>query len=165
MITIRRAIEEDAEQYQTLTYEGLQESPTAFGASINEFKQRSLESIRERLAKRVMYFAWDGKKLVGTVGIDIRDMEKFNHTANVYGVYVTPAYRGQGVGKLLMQTIIDHARTMDGVIQLAITVTTSNIPALRLYERLGFVTFGQEPRALFYDEQYYDETHMMLALD
>jgi ribosomal protein S18 acetylase RimI-like enzyme len=46
-----------------------------------------------------------------------------------------PAYRGQGAGTTLMETLIQHARgTYTG---LSLSVRDSN-PAVRLYERLGF---------------------------
>jgi RimJ/RimL family protein N-acetyltransferase len=45
-----------------------------------------------------------------------------------------------------------------------LTVVSDNHPAKRLYESLGFETYGVERRALKYNGQYYDEDLMVLWL-
>jgi RimJ/RimL family protein N-acetyltransferase len=41
-------------------------------------------------------------------------------------------------------------------------VVRENRPARRLYESVGFLEFGIEPKALKYGDRYYDEAHMAL---
>jgi ribosomal protein S18 acetylase RimI-like enzyme len=55
----------------------------------------------------------------------------------IAGVGVTPAHRGTGVGRALMEAAVEEARAR-GVRDLWLEVLVQNEPAIRLYERLGF---------------------------
>ena len=57
----------------------------------------------------------------------------------IAGVGVVSAQRGQGYGEALMREAIDVARSR-GLRELWLEVLTPNEPAIRLYEKLGFVT-------------------------
>lgn len=73
--------------------------------------------------------AESSSELVGFVRID---------TAWLTHVGVTPAARGSGVGELLIQRALEtHWRARPGR-QLRLTVEMDNVPAIRLYRRLGF---------------------------
>ena len=58
-------------------------------------------------------------------------------------IAVAPEARGRGVGTQLLVALIEHARD-DGIDALSLSVEADN-PALRLYERLGFVRVGGDP--------------------
>ncbi|WP_096438282.1 GNAT family N-acetyltransferase [Alteribacter populi] len=53
---------------------------------------------------------------------------------------VLPKHRGQGIGTLLLNEMIRKAKD-SGFISLSFSVDPNN-PALRLYERCGFVKVG-----------------------
>ena len=55
--------------------------------------------------------------------------------------------------------MIAHAKKR--VIQLHLTVVTSNTAAVKLYEKNGFRIYGTEPRSLKISDVFYDE-HMMI---
>jgi GNAT superfamily N-acetyltransferase len=59
---------------------------------------------------------------------------------------VEPARRGQGVGRLLLATLISHARE-HGVEKLSLSVEHDN-PAQLLYTRLGFAECGRNGRSV-----------------
>lgn len=80
-------------------------------------------------------------------------------------MYVAPTVRGTGVGRRLVGAAIDHARRTDGVLQLHLTVASHNIAAITVYTRLGFTTYGQEPRSLRLPDRFVDEDMMVLMLD
>lgn len=58
------------------------------------------------------------------------------------GIALSPAARGQGVGRQLMEHLIAQAR-VDGYRGLSLSVDPKNA-ALRLYERLGFSYVGED---------------------
>ena len=53
-------------------------------------------------------------------------------------VVVHPDYRGQGLSRKLMEHVIDYARNELGLDGIDLHVWESNVPAIRLYETLGF---------------------------
>ena len=73
-------------------------------------------------------------------------------------MYVRPSARKAAVGRRLVETIIEFARHRVELIQLA--VVSDNEEARRLYERLGFLEYGIEKKALKQDGHYYDEVLM-----
>ncbi len=61
---------------------------------------------------------------------------------HINNVAVLPPYRGRGVGALLLTHVMTEAARA-GARRATLEVRASNTPALRLYERLGFVVEGR----------------------
>jgi ribosomal-protein-alanine N-acetyltransferase len=59
-------------------------------------------------------------------------------------IAVVAAYRGRGVGRLLLNDLLERARAA-GVRQLFLEVRVSNEAALRLYASAGFEEVGRRP--------------------
>lgn len=161
--TIRQLTATDAAAFRALRLAGLQEAPTAFGSSYGREKDRTVEDFAQTIARNHMVGAFDGERLVGVAGFYPSTGEKDGHKGNVWGVYVEPAHRGGGIARAMMERLLEHARTV--VLLVHLCVVTDNVAALRLYERLGFVGYGTEPRALRVDGRFYDELLMVLRFD
>jgi len=58
------------------------------------------------------------------------------------GVAVHGAYWGRGIGRALLNAIIDLAENWLGLTRLELEVYTDNVAAIRLYEKAGFVREG-----------------------
>ncbi|MGH2784052.1 MAG: GNAT family N-acetyltransferase [Actinomycetota bacterium] len=56
---------------------------------------------------------------------------------NIHDFAVAPAFRGQGVGRVLMEAVEDKAREL-GATKLTLEVGEKNTPARAVYERAGF---------------------------
>jgi ribosomal protein S18 acetylase RimI-like enzyme len=76
-------------------------------------------------------------------------------------MYVRPHARKAGVGRRLVEAVIEFARQRVEVIQLA--VVRDSARARRLYARLGFLEYGVERNSLKQGEQYYDV--ILMAMD
>ena len=59
-------------------------------------------------------------------------------------VLVPPETRRQGIGRMLIDTVVAWARDL-GASEMRLEVRESNAPALRLYEACGFVVAGRRP--------------------
>jgi ribosomal protein S18 acetylase RimI-like enzyme len=104
--------------------------------------------------------AFRAGELVGTAGFAIQQGQKNAHKGRLWGMYVRPSSRNLGVGRLLVSAVLDVARENVELIQLS--VVKENRPARRLYESVGFLEFGMEPKASKLGDKYYDEAHMAL---
>lgn len=163
---IRRLNAADAEVYRCIRLEGLQLSPEAFGSSYEEELAYSVEVYRNRLDSELVYTygAYDSAELIGVVTLVLESKRKMRHRANIYGMYVNPAARGQSVGKKLMQAVIGKASELSEIEQIYLAVVSSNVPAKRLYDSLGFKTYGFDHHALRIENDYFDENLMVLFL-
>ena len=165
MTEVRRLTRADLDAARQLRLEALAAEPTAFGESVEEFAQLSEEALASRLEgfDNFIYGAFDGAALVAMAGFFRETRVKRRHKGTVWGVYVSPTYRGKGVGQAVMIAILDHARTLPGLRNVYLSVTADS-PARRLYLSVGFRPFGVEPGALGVDGCYLDEEHMILEL-
>ncbi|MDX8045256.1 GNAT family N-acetyltransferase [Gracilibacillus sp. S3-1-1] len=165
---IRQLHKADADHYYVLRLEALQESPQSFAASYEEEKMQTVEKYQNRLAtteNAVSFGAFIDDHLVGMVTLIKEKPQNLRHRASLVAMYVKPEARRQGIAQALVTTVIEQARQMSEVEQLYLSVVTSNEPAKRLYQSLGFAVFGTEKRALKIDNVYYDEEHMVLFLE
>ncbi len=157
--TIRRLSESDAEAWRTLRLEGLKRHPEAFGASLEQEAAQPLRFFVDRMTRWPIWGAFQedgqGGGIVGSVGFFVHDAAKQKHKGMLWGLYVREAWRGHGVARALIGTVIEHARHEVEILQL--TVAADNRPAGRLYDRMGFLPYGLERHALKIDGRYYDE--------
>lgn len=160
---VRRLTAEDAEAYRALRLEGLSRHPEAFSAAYADDERRTLSAWRERLTGSAIFGAFRAESLVGTAGLYRDGAEKTRHKAVLVGVYVRDEARGGGLGRALVEAVIAEARGKAE--QLLATVGADNEGARRLYEDLGFKTWGLRPRSLKIGERYVDEAELVLFLD
>lgn len=83
----------------------------------------------------------------------------YSHIANV-SISVAKKYRGQGLGKKIMENLLNMATGLKGVKILTLQVHSNNKVALNLYRKLGFKKYGLLPRGLKYHGKYVDEILM-----
>lgn len=169
-LTVRRLGPDDASRYQALRLRGLEEHPQAFTSSATEERARALTWAEDRLrpaGERPHDFflgAFRGERLVGIVGLQGRYRPKERHNATVVGMYVVPELSGQGVGRALMDALLEEAARLPGLEQLDLTVTEGNEAAQALYARCGFTLWGRHPRAVRIGPQYLAKLHMARPL-
>ena len=162
----RRLQPADAEVFQKLRVSGLAESPNAFISTPAEDLRLPMATVEERLRvdrDSAVFGAWRDANLLGIAAIRREPKARLQHKASLWGVYVAPDIRGMGAGRELVRLCLAFAREM-GVRQVNLGVNESNAAALRLYESLGFRTFGREECFMCVDGQWQHELHMVCVL-
>ena len=84
---------------------------------------------------------------------------RMHHEIRVMDIALMPAYRNQGIGRTLMQVLMDEAASVGKFVSLH--VEASN-PAKRLYDRLGFTVVGE---VTFYKRMYWVPEGVMPVLN
>ena len=166
-ISIRSTDIRDADTIRALRLEALSSTPTAFGADYEQQKSRPaaywVDYVTLNPNDGVIHIALNGDKTIGMAGIRRTENPKTRHSAVIWGVYIRPAWRGQNLAKTLIEANLDWARQKD-ICVVKLAVVTTNLPALRTYEQLGFKIYGTEPQALCYENIFYDEYLMYKEL-
>lgn len=78
---------------------------------------------------------------------------------NINNVVVQEAYRGQGIACAMMQELLARGRKM-GCVEFTLEVRVSNASAIRVYQKLGFISEGIRPR--FYEKPVEDAMIMWI---
>lgn len=156
---------DDAQSYRDLRLTCLREVPEAFGAEFEEEAGRDLSEWQTRLGSdtRAYFGGFVQNELVGIANFAPETYRKAAHKGLLLGVYVAPQHRGSGVSKSLINAVIAHARLR--VQQVHLAVGTHNVPALKLYQSMGFEIYGTEPRGLRVGDRFIDEHLMVLFVD
>lgn len=167
MPQIRLLDSADAEIYREIRLKSLKDNPEAFLAVYELELDKSIEVTRNNLKPsdgRFTLGAFNENRVVGIVTFVRESGVKTNHKGNVYGMYVSPAFRGQGIGKALINKLVEQAKQCDGLERINLTVISNNDAAKNLYRSTGFIVYGTEANALKVGGHYWDEDLMVLIL-
>ena len=119
----------------------------------------SRQALAEELENPTAFFLAaedDTGELLGYAGMHVVCGEGY-----IDNVAVFPQARRRGVGRLLVQSLVQWLREHEGVF-LTLEVRPSNEPAISLYGSLGFEEVGRRPR--FYECPTEDALLMTLHL-
>ncbi|WP_411383353.1 GNAT family N-acetyltransferase [Pseudomonas sp. L7] len=94
---------------------------------------------------------------------DWRTFEGYRFTVE-HSVYVRGDQRGKGLGPVLMQLLIERARSCGKHVMVA-AIESGNAASVRIHERLGFVVTGQMPQVGVKFGRWMDLTLMQLVLN
>lgn len=170
-MNIRSLNPSDVDAYRRLRLWSLQESPTAFGSSYAEELHMPMERVRRGMGldnpdeSFVLGAFTDQGRLVGMIGCYREHHTKSRHKSNIWGMFVAPDFRRQGIGRALLDKAVLRAKTMAGVGQLNLSVVTTNEAARGLYRSCGFEPFGLERDAYLVGGDFCDAEYMTLRLE
>ena len=145
-ITVRKFEVTEFLIYRKLRLSALEESPDAFSSNLTAEQSRTDDEWASRL--RIANNSGFDLALIGYVGAQAAGLawgkvdSSDSTIVNVYQVWVAPEYRGHGLARLLLRTIVAWAASLRArSVQLGVVCDDS--PAMRLYVGEGFVPIGQ----------------------
>ncbi len=103
-----------------------------------KYPPRTAQTMRETVAASKVFVARSNEeKIIGM--LVLAPLYKLSTTpiGMIHDVVVDQAYRGQGIGRALMEAAVAEARGM-GLIHLEFTSSPARTEANRLYQKMGF---------------------------
>lgn len=142
---VRRIRPEDAEELRTLRLAAMEADPLAFGSTL----RRELESAPVKWTnwatrgaagtREAIYLAAsEGRPPVGMIGAYTEE-ERFH----VWGMWVRPEGRGQGIGGRLLDALLGWFASVDPAGTVLLEVNPTQEAAVALYVGRGFVRTGR----------------------
>jgi ribosomal protein S18 acetylase RimI-like enzyme len=131
--------------FKAVRLRALKDSPTAFGATYAKESQLTDDDWVKRAER------WNGERAAGFIAMDGETAcgmvcsfldEEDATRAHLIAMWAAPTHRRQGLGCRLVTEVLDWARCR-GAHTMLLMVTSSNEPAMRFYERLGFTRTGR----------------------
>lgn len=151
-ITIRSAEPGDVEAIQHIFTD-----PKVYANTL-QIPFPSVELWRKRLENqtdtRLLVALADGE-VVGNCGIHSNPNPRRAHAA-MLGMVVHGNWHGRGIGSALLTEAISLADNWLHLLRLELTVFTDNLPAIKLYQKFGFVIEGTHVGHALRDGQFVD---------
>ncbi|RYG48161.1 N-acetyltransferase [bacterium] len=147
MISIRKLQPDEWPLYKALRLEALATDPQAYGSTLAENVNRPNDYWRGRLEtsfaddEQALLFAMFERRAVGMIGTFPAPEA---NTAHLISMYVTGEFRGQGIAKRLVSSMMERLRRGGTVKTLQLEVNPVQTAALALYRSLGFEIYREE---------------------
>jgi len=110
-----------------------------------------------------IFLAEKDEKLAGYLQAIGRAARRIRHVVSI-NIAILQAYTGQGTGGKLFDAAEKWAR-QNGVKRLDLSVMENNIPAQKLYDKLGFAREGTKRGSMFVNGEYINEYYMCKWLE
>ena len=164
---IRNLILGDYEAYSALRSLGLKTDPSSFWASEQEEIHNRINRFEDTVSSDHDFIKgmFVNDQLVSCLGFKREEKIKLNHKGLIWGVYTREDHRGNGHGRNLLKASMKQAFQFPGITQINLSVGSHNHAAIRLYENMGFMAYGEEKNACHIGDQYYDELFMVIFKD
>ena len=167
-VDIRLLDQQDAAEFVRLRLEALTRESYAFARTPDDALPWPPDSVAAHLRPvpegNFLMGAFAGRQMIGQAGFFRLEGAKERHKGRIWGVYVTPAARGQGVAKAMLTRMLERVRGYPGLEQVSLSVAVTQEAARTLYDALGFRVYGYERRSLKVGETYVDEEDRVLWL-
>jgi len=122
-----------------------------------EFVQKLTKDMRGR--KAVCLVIETDKKIIGISQINLKP--RANSHVGQMGISVDAQFRDQGLGKLLLNTIIDQGiKNIPELKIIDLSCFVVNEKALHMYKSVGFMEYGRLPGGIKYKGNYINEIFM-----
>ena len=135
----------NAPVFKNIRLRALQDAPTAFSSTYAQESKLTDADWLQRTSQwnsvhSVAYLAMDGGNAVGIAAgvFDSNDPT----SANLMSMWVAPAQRRLGIGRMLVDAVAAWARGRN-MLHLGLMVTSNNDHALQFYQSLGFALTGR----------------------
>ncbi len=146
-VTIRHDISSEDIDHIIARHRILYEKESGFDRSFADYVARSLEGKPERI-----WIAEQGGTFAGCIGI----VEADKQTAQLRWFLVEPEARGSGIGKSLMQTLLEYCTEKE--YERIFLWTVNTLPAAKaIYERYGFQPAEQKPETMLWGQKLIEE--------
>ena len=123
------------QRLKALRLRALADAPDAFGSTLADARRYAASDWQQQLDELATFIAVIGELDAGMA----RGAAASTNPDDAYllSMWVAPEVRGRGAGVQLIEAVIGWARAA-GHERLLLDVADTNLPAIRLYERMGF---------------------------
>ncbi|HEU5140173.1 MAG TPA: GNAT family protein [Bacillales bacterium] len=163
-VLIREAIPDDAERLNEIGRSVMMEECYSV-MTPNEFKQKTEKEkqwIQDHLDHpgKTLFVAEIDEKVIGFINFQNGARARLAHVGSL-GISIQKDFREAGVGRALMETLLEWAQDNPLIEKVALAVFSNNKRAIHLYEKLGFAEEGRRSKEIKFAENHYVDDILM----
>ena len=153
-LTVRPAAPADADAICRIYNQGIEDRVATLETELRTAAER-LEWMAARGPRHPVVVAVAGDEVAGWASLNrFNPRPAYDHVVDL-SVYVERGWRGRGVGRQLLEHVIEAARTL-GYHKMVLAAFPSNTAGMALYERLGFSRVGIYREQGWLDDRWVD---------
>ncbi|HPI99818.1 MAG TPA: GNAT family N-acetyltransferase [Enterococcus sp.] len=114
------------------------------------------EAFKKKLADQQLLVAHKGQEVVGSLSYQVIDTIPSRNKQWIFGIAVSPAAQGQGVGRLLIEELFRLARKA-GVAKLSLRVMATNPGTITFYKKMGFEQEAHYKKEFWINDTWVDD--------
>lgn len=160
-ITIRKAELKDAFCIIEAEREIAQE-PGYFCSQPSELNEKAVIQTIQASQSIYLVAEYEGE-IVGHAFLEPYALQSLRHIADL-NIAVNLGWQNKGIGRRLLEQLIDRAKKSSDVEKIQLNVRASNIPAISLYKKMGFQEEGRLKNRVKIKDRYIDDLIMGLEL-
>lgn len=170
MQLIRLLTADDAQAYKQLRLQALTTNPESFLATFNSENNKPLASFASELRYAIgqpifgYYGVFNDNQLIGYAYLEKSYLNKQEHIAFLYNLYIHPEFRGQKLATKLVNFLLAKVKDQTQIERIFLSCNQKNAPALKLYEKLGFKTYAIKEKSIKWQDQYDNEVEMVMTV-
>ena len=126
-------------------------------------KETRLISDYEKSPNSILLVAEINSELIGNIDLTGSNRAKMKHTAMI-GMGIKQEWRNQGIGRILIESVIDWAKKNVQIEIIWLDVYASNTLGYNLYKNTGFIVSGVIKGFFKYGDEYTDKVQMYLRI-
>ncbi len=140
---IRKAKPEDLEQLKNIYNDAILHTVATFDTEVKDDRNRLRWFQEHEVSPYVIFVEEQDEKICGYCSLSqYRDRKAFDRTVEI-SLYIDAAYRGQGIGKSLMEHTLEFAAKHPDITTVISLVTGENATSIHLHDVFGFEYCGQ----------------------
>ncbi|WP_425414716.1 N-acetyltransferase family protein [Peribacillus kribbensis] len=122
-----------------------------------------IQSILENENETIIVAEKDGEVIGWIVFESTQNRKRLSHTGS-FGMLIRNNYRGMGIGKMLLQVLLEWAENNPLIEKVSLAVFSTNHRAISLYKKMGFIEEGRKINEFKFDDNEYVDDILMYKL-
>jgi RimJ/RimL family protein N-acetyltransferase len=136
--------------------------PEEFNKTLSQQKEW-VQSILEAENETLIVAEIDGE-IVGWIVFETTpNRKRLSHTGS-FGMLIRKSYRGRGVGKMLLNALLEWAEKNPLIEKVSLGVFSTNHRAISLYKKMGFIEEGRKIKEFKFNDNVYVDDILMYKL-
>lgn len=166
-VIIRQGQIEDAEAMLTIERDVIIESK--YLITVEEEFDKTLEEQRQWLQdileniRETVFVAEVNNEVVGWIVFYAQNRKRLSHTGSLV-IMINQMYRSNGIGKLLLQELLDWSENNSFIEKISLGVLSTNQQAIALYKHMGFIEEGRKIKEFKINESEYADDVLLYKL-